>query len=273
VTFGDEPPRSVDVLVPTFSRQGALAITLAGVAGQREVDFRVIVSSQDESDPPWAPEVLAIRRVLEANGRPVELLRHLPRRGLAEHRQFLFDRSNAPAVLFLDDDVWLEPDTLASMLDLLRREGGGFVGSAPHGPSFVDDVRPHEEAIELWDGPVHAERVRPGGPRWGRHRLHNAANLLHVQRHLGLAPGEHRAYHVAWVGGCVLYDSAALREIGAFTFWRELPPEHAGEDVLAQLRVLEARGGCGMVPSGAYHLELPTTIPDRTVDAPLHLAV
>jgi hypothetical protein len=27
-------------------------------------------------------------------------------------------------------------------------------------------------------------------------------------------------------------------------------------------------GGCGLLPSGAYHLELPTTIPDRRTDAP-----
>ncbi|QOY94384.1 hypothetical protein IM543_00150 [Massilia sp. UMI-21] len=50
--------------------------------------------------------------------------------------------------------------------------------------------------------------------------------------------------------------------------WRHLPPGHCGEDVLAQLRVMERFGGCGMLPSGAYHMELPTTLKAREVDAP-----
>jgi hypothetical protein len=30
-------------------------------------------------------------------------------------------------------------------------------------------------------------------------------------------------------------------------------------------------GGCGLIPSGVYHQELPTTIVDRSVDAPVVL--
>jgi hypothetical protein len=76
---------------------------------------------------------------------------------------------------------------------------------------------------------------------------------------------------VAWVGGCVLYDTDKLRAAGGFSFWQDLPPRHAGEDVLAQLRVMERFGGCGILPSGAYHMELPTTVVDRATDAPLYL--
>jgi hypothetical protein len=75
-------------------------------------------------------------------------------------------------------------------------------------------------------------------------------------------------YRVAWIGGVVMYDTAALRTAGGFGFWREPPAMHCGEDVLAQLRVMARSGGCGMLPSGAYHLELPTTIGDRRVDTP-----
>lgn len=32
-------------------------------------------------------------------------------------------------------------------------------------------------------------------------------------------------------------------------------------------------GGCGLIPSGAYHQELPTTLPCRDVDAPQVLGV
>lgn len=77
-----------------------------------------------------------------------------------------------------------------------------------------------------------------------------------------------RLYKLAWAGGCVLYDTAKLRRAGGFEFWRELPGEHCGEDVLAQLRLMARDGGCGLLPSGAYHQELPTTVPQREVDAP-----
>jgi hypothetical protein len=73
---------------------------------------------------------------------------------------------------------------------------------------------------------------------------------------------------VAWVGGCVMYQTACLHSVGGFHFWHDLPPAHCGEDVLAQLRVMARYGGCGLMPSGVYHQELPTTVEDRTCDAP-----
>lgn len=259
----------LDVLIPTYSRLTALAATLACVACQSLPGFRVIVSDQTEAlDVTAAPEISALVRLLRARGHDVELHRHLPRRGIAEQRDFLLGRARAPYACFLDDDVLLEPHVLASLLRLIRRERCGFVGSAVIGLGYVHDHRPAEELIEVWDGPVEPERIDPGSREWARHRLHNAANLYHVQQRLGLRPGDEHAYKVAWVGGCVMYDVAALRACGGFAFWSELPPEHVGEDVLAQLRVMERFGGCGMIPSGAYHQELSTTLADRTTDAP-----
>ena len=77
---------------------------------------------------------------------------------------------------------------------------------------------------------------------------------------------------MAWVGGCVLYDTAKLRATGGFEFWRDVPKEHAGEDVLAQLRVMKRYGGCGLIPSGAYHQEVQTTVTNRNFDIPRELA-
>ncbi|HZP43134.1 MAG TPA: glycosyltransferase family A protein [Candidatus Binatia bacterium] len=263
------PDPVLDVLIPTCRRPAALAVTLAALVGQRDVAFRVVVADQTEDGDPFAvPEVRAVCRVLEATGRPVETRRNLPRRGLAEQRRFLLGRARAPYVLFLDDDVILEPWALGALHRTIRAEGCGFVGAAVVGLSHAGDVRPAEEAIEFWDGPVRPERIEPGEGAWHRHRLHNAANLLHVARRLGLDARRPRTYRVAWVGGCVLYDAAKLRAVGGFEFWRELPVDHCGEDVVAQLRVMERFGGCGLVPSGAYHQELPTTVPDRRVDAP-----
>jgi GT2 family glycosyltransferase len=260
---------ALDVLLPTFRRPAALAVTLASLSAQTLPRFRVVVSDQTEDeDTAAAGEVQTAVRLLRARGRPVELHRHLPRRGLAEHRQFLLEQSRAPYALFLDDDVLCEPDLLARLLRVIGEQQCGFVGAPLVGLSHLDDVRPHQQAIELWDGPVQPETIEPDGPEWARHHLHSAANAWHVQEQLGATDERPVVYKVAWVGGCVLYDVAKLRDVGGFDFWTELPAEHCGEDVLAQLRVMERYGGCAVLPSGAYHQQLQTTVEDRAVDAP-----
>ena len=265
----------LDVLIPTCGRPAALAVLLTSLMAQTVGRLRVVISEQGDHGGgrpgPGVRELLAVRRVLEARGHAVELHRHLPRRGVAENRHFLLEQARAHRVLFLDDDVILEPGLIARLMRHMDEERCGFVGCGLVGLSFRDDVRPHEQAIDFWEGRVRPEVVRPGTPAWQRHRLHNAANLLHLAERLRPAPGASRVYRVAWVGGCVLYDRAALEACGGFRFWRRLPPDSAGEDVLAQLRVMARYGGCAIFPSGAYHQELPTTVTERRVDAPLAL--
>jgi GT2 family glycosyltransferase len=260
----------LDVLIPTAGRVSELATTLAGLAAQETPSFRVVLSDQSsDARGTRDPSVRAMLRVLEAQGRRVEVLRHPERRGLAEHRQFLLDHATAPAVLFLDDDVWLEPGTIDRMADALHRLGCGFVGSAVQGLSYLADRRPAEQApFERWEGPVVPEVIRRGSPGFDRWQLHNAANLAHIAADLDVPRGGWVPYRVAWVGACVLYDREVLVDSGGFGFWSSLPPEHAGEDVVAQWRVMERAGGAGIIPSGAVHLESPTTVIDRTVDAP-----
>lgn len=257
-----------DVLIPTRDRPAALAVTLAGLAGQTLAGFGVHVSDQSDGPAGWAaPEAVGMLRVLSRRGCRVRLERHLPRRGMAEHRAHLLATSRARRVLFLDDDVWLEPGAVARLHEALEATGCGFVGMAVQGLSYLDDVRPDElRSYREWSGPVRPERVRRGSAGWERHRLHNAANLTHLADGLGLADGEWRAYRVAWIGGCVLYDRAALVDCGGFDFWTEVPVDHAGEDVVAQLRVMRRYGGAGVLPSGAVHLELPTTVRHRRVE-------
>jgi GT2 family glycosyltransferase len=272
----DEP--LLDVLIPTCDRPEALAVTLTSLSAQTLTRFRVVVSDQSErADLPdgaiGAPEVLTPLRLLRARGREVETHRHLPRRGLAEQRQFLLDQAHARYALFLDDDVLCEPDLLERLLGVLLEQGCGFVGMPLVGLSHLDDVRPQQQAIEPWEGPVEPERISPGDVRWDRHHLHSAANAWHVQQQLRVKASSPLLYKVAWIGGCVMYDVAKLRAVGGFEFWRELPPEHCGEDVLAQLRVMAEYGGCGVLPTGAFHQQLPTTVPDRTHDAPYLLPV
>lgn len=266
---GEPPPPQLDVLVPTIERPAELAVTLAGLAAQDDPPFRVVVSDQsDEAHSIAAPAVQAMVRLLRAQGRSVELLQHLPRRGLAEQRQFLLDQSRADFVLFLDDDVWLEPGSLERMLGAIHTLGCGFVGLAVQGLSYLDDDRPHQRtAFEPWQGPVTPERMRPDTPGFARAPLHFAANLAHLAAEVGVPRGGWLPYRIAWLGGCVLYDRHVLVSCGGFEFWKELPDVHAGEDVAAQWRVMERFGAAGILPSGAVHLESPTTVPDRSVEA------
>ena len=263
----------VDVLVPTCDRPVALAATLATLIGQTHRAFDLVVADQSQGSAGYERgETRSIVRLLQARGHRVRLLRNLPRRGMAHQRQFLLDRATAGKLLFLDDDVLLEPDLIERLVRALADSGCGFVGSAVIGLSHRADRRPHQQAIEFWDGTVTPERLAPGMPAWQRHLLHNAANLWHVQGAHLAAGGAARLYKVAWVGGCVLYDTAKLRATGGFGLWRQLPDVHCGEDVLAQLRVMARDGGCGLLPSGAFHQELPTTVTRREVDAPHVLA-
>jgi GT2 family glycosyltransferase len=258
----------LDVLVPTCDRPVELATTLSGLAAQRH-PFGVVLSDQSHGRPSYdTPAARTMLRALRAAGHPVRVGQHLPRRGLAEHRAALLARSRARYVLFLDDDVWLEPGTVGRLHEAITTLGCGLVGAAVQGLSYLDDVRPEELApFERWTGRPEPERVDPGTPAWDRWTLHNAANPVHLARR-HVRPGERWVpYKIAWVGGCVLYDRAVLEACGGFGFWTDLPPAHCGEDVLAQLRVLAAAGGAGILPSGAYHLEAPTTVPDRTVEA------
>jgi GT2 family glycosyltransferase len=259
----------VDVLIPTVGRLAELAVTLAGLAAQDDPSFTVTISDQsDDGRALQAPAVTAMIRVLQAQGRPVEVLRHLPRRGLAEHRQFLLDQSSAELVLFLDDDVWLEPHCLERMVDAISTLDCGFVGSAPMGLTFLDDRRPHhQESFEPWEGPVVPERVRPDTSAIERASLHGAANLVHVAEEVPVPRDGWLPYKIAWIGACTLFRRSALVAAGGFDFWKALPDVHAGEDVAAQWRVMEQFGAAGILPSGAVHLEAPTTVPDRTVEA------
>ena len=259
----------IDVLIPTCNRPCALAVVLAALWSQDFQRFRIIVSDQSDLDGLFStPEVTAVLRLLRARAVPVVTLRHLPRRGMAEQRAFLLAAAAAPYCLFLDDDVILESDLLQRLYAAMCEQQCGYVGSALHGLSYSAEQRPHQQHIEFWEGQVTPETIAPDCAAWARHHLHSAANLYHVQSVLKLTRDDTRHYRVAWIGGCVLFDTKKLRDAGGFNFWQELPEEHCGEDVLAQIRVMERYGGCGIIPSGAYHMELPTTLQARQYDAP-----
>src|ERR671938_557685 len=118
----------VDVLIPTYGRRTGLAIVLTSLLGQNFTDFDVIVSDQTEQEDVYLEsiEIQTLVRALRWHGHRVSLHRHLPRRGMAEQRQFLLEQSAAPYVHYLDDDVLLDPPVLQRMLNTIEHEGCGF---------------------------------------------------------------------------------------------------------------------------------------------------
>jgi hypothetical protein len=258
----------VDILLPTINRLTSLVMTLSGVAGQSLADMHLILSDQSDAPVAQDPVVQAVLRIIEAYGGSYELHYRAPSQGIAEQRDFLLRQATADAVLYLDDDVWMEPWVVETMLRVLRSQaasGGAcaFVGAFPAGLTFRDDIRPQQQIIELWDGAVQPEVVEQGTPQWERWNLHRAANLWHASRRL--PPGAVRAdqvrlYKVAWIASCVLYDRQKLLDVGGFSFWPRLPRYHSGEEVLVQNLLMRRWGGCGMLPAGTYYSQLESTV-------------
>jgi len=197
-------------------------------------------------------------RVIEEHGGAVEWHHRPPLHGIAEQRDFLLRQATAETVLYLDDDVLMEPWVLEMLLAILRDEGCAFVGAFPAGLSHRHDRRPEQQKIDYWQGPVCPEIVEPESAEWERWQLHRAANLHHVAE--SLPPGTWRHYKVAWIASCILYDRRKLEAVGGFSFWPRLPRYHSGEEVLVQNLLMRCWGGCGMVPSGTYYSQVPTTV-------------
>jgi GT2 family glycosyltransferase len=266
--------KPVNILIPNYKRLKALAVTLTSLYYQTENDFDIVIADQSPDDMIENDNTIrTIQRMFENRGSKLIILKNLPRQGMAQQRNFLLQHSNAAYSLFLDNDVILEPYVVRNMKQTIEKIKCGFVGCAVIGLSYRNDVRPHEQQIEFWNKEVQPEEVLPNTEAWKRYKLHNAANIYHVQQKFNAAADAPMLYKIAWTGGCVMYDTAKLKEAGGFDFWKELPHNHCGEDVLAQLRVMKKYGGCGIIPSGVYHQELETTVHDRTVNAPECLAI
>lgn len=249
---------TVDILLPTINRLPALVMTLSGVAAQALTDLRVIIADQSDMPVMEQPVVQTLGRIIAARGGTVEYHQRPPVHGIAEQRDFLLRQATADSVLYLDDDVFMEPWVVAQLNATLLAEGCGFVGAFPAGLSHRDDVRPEQQIVEFWEGPVQPEVVDPDTPAWERWQLHRAANLWHAAQQL--TPNVIRRYKVAWIASCILYDRAKLLEVGGFAFWQRLPRYHSGEEVLVQNLLLRRWGGCGLMPSGTYYAQVETTV-------------
>lgn len=248
----------VDVLLPTCNRLESFIMTLSGLAAQYLTDISLVVADQSDLPVRDSPVVQAILRVMAARGVTIEWHYRVPSKGIAEQRQFLLSRARSAYVLYLDDDVFMEPWVLDVLLDTIKTEGCGFVGAFPAGLSFIGDIRPAQQTIHYWCGKVQPEDLEPESAEWLRWQLHRAANLYHVSR--SIPSGQIRRYKVAWIASCILYDRLKLLDVGGFSFWDRLPRYHSGEEVLVQNLLMRRWGGCAIAPSGTYYSELPSTV-------------
>jgi GT2 family glycosyltransferase len=249
---------TVDILLPTYNRLASLVMTLGGVATQTLTDLRVIVADQSAQPVRDDEVVQTLGRVIEERGGATEWHHRPPLHGIAEQRDFLLRLATADTILYLDDDVLMEPWVVERLLAILRDEGCAFVGAFPAGLSHRHDVRPEQQRIEYWDGSVRPEVVDPGSAEWERWQLHRAANLYHVGQ--SLPPGSCQRYKIAWIASCIIYDREKVEAVGGFSFWPRLPRYHSGEEVLVQNILMRRWGGCGIVPSGTYYSQVPTTV-------------
>ena len=198
----DPSAPEVDVLIPTRNRPVELATTLAGLAAQ-EHPFDVVISDQSDGPPSFdTPPAQTMLRVLRAAGHRVRTVVHPARHGVAEHRAALLARSTARYALFLDDDIWLEPGTVARLHEAIAELGCGLVGAAMQGVSFLHDRRPAQLApFERWEGwDVRAVAVTLGARGAAvrhRHRACAAAPAPAVAETDPCGAGDHFAGGVA----------------------------------------------------------------------------
>jgi glycosyltransferase involved in cell wall biosynthesis len=248
----------VDILLPTYNRLSSLIMTLSGIASQSLRNLHVIVADQSQYPTEQSQEIQSLLRVIEARGGSIEYHYRPQIHGIAEQRDFLLKHAVAQNVLYLDDDVFMEPWVIEKLLEVLQSEQCGFVGAFPAGLSHREDIRPRQQIVEYWEGPVQPEAIDPASPQWERWQLHRAANLYHISQ--SLKPGEFRLYKVAWIASCILYNRIKLLEVGGFSFWPRLPRYHSGEEVLVQNLLMRQWGGCAIMPSGTYYSQVPSTV-------------
>jgi hypothetical protein len=251
----------VDVLIPTTGPPASLGATLSSLVNQRYPSFRVMATwpPLDEADE---PELSGLVRLLETGGHPVRFVdARAPTRD-GGRVQALLDLVAAEYVFVVDDGIFLEADLLGRLVGGLRASGGALLGSSVVDLRFRDEHRPDEEVIEFWDGPVRPEEIGADSRAWARRKVHRGANMQHLRERLPRT--RDRLYHVADIGGCVLYDTAKLRSVGGFRPLRahgRHPSIPLSTTSATQLRLLDRYGGAGLFPSGAYRLTPIATEP------------
>src|ERR1700712_1429927 len=116
----------IHILIPTYKRVKALAVTLTSLYYQSETSFDIVVADQSGDNALEEDQTIqTIKRLLEIKGHSVSILKNLPAKGMAQQRQFLLDHSTSKYSLFLDDDLILDSYVVRNMKRVLIEQAIG----------------------------------------------------------------------------------------------------------------------------------------------------
>ena len=156
---------AIAVCIPTHEREELLAETLEALGRQTLPPAEIVVSDSSSYD--------AVRHVVEAFAarHPGVTVRHCrsTRKALPWQRWWAFTHSSANAVLFLDDDILLQPDALRELGRAYEQlsTSGAPVGGIGFAISGVSHRSPHARVSrrERWlrIGDAHPGSVTAGG--------------------------------------------------------------------------------------------------------------
>lgn len=143
--------------------------------------------------------------------------------GVASARQYLLEQSTSDYILSLDDDIFLYPNVIKDMMELIKDQDIGYV------IGNVVEVSPFRDGLTF----------------------HPKTDNFEARNHY-----KDDLYHPAYVhGGCVLYDRKKLNNFGAYRLLEGLDPKkQAGEDVWVQTKIQENYGGLSKKTLRALHL-------------------
>lgn len=134
------PPR-LSVVICTKDRHVELAACLESLARQTRLPTEVVVVDASDVAPDRVVDAFR-RRVAPACD--VTLVRAQP--GLTRQRNIGLDAATGAVVLFLDDDVVLEPDYLAELVAVYERDREGRIGGV--GGAIVPDPTLRESRVQ-----------------------------------------------------------------------------------------------------------------------------
>ena len=203
------------------------------------------------------PVVKTLGRVIEERGGAVEWHHRPPLHGIAEQRDFLLRQATAETVLYLDDDVLMEPWVSSGYSRFSKMRGAALWERFPQGCH-----------IATIGDPI-SRRSTSGRIRCYRRLLNWRAGSGSA----GSCTG--RRTSITLPIRCLLDHGGATRSPGSppasstigasWRPWGLLVLAAAAalslrEEVLVQNLLMRRWGGCGMVPSGTYYSQVPTTV-------------
>jgi len=145
----------VCVIIPTKNRASDLAIVVRSLLGQTVLPAQVVIVDQSSDDSGFER---VKTKFADAPGVRLDYIRDTSINGAAAARNRAMENATGDVLLFLDDDVVLEPEFIERLLEVYSNypEAEGVSG-------IITNYRPSPRLLRLWTaifarGPFHDER-------------------------------------------------------------------------------------------------------------------